>query len=108
MKKYVLIILLISQLIPNLAAAEPKKTIEIKGVIGDCAPQGRLYEVSGKIYRFDEDITIQTPSGEVLTFAALKGGTKIRIIGEKVPGSHGKEEIKYIRIIVMNKKIRLR
>jgi len=104
MKKYVLIILLAFLLIPNLAHADRPETIEIKGVIGDSAPQSRIYEVDGKIYEFDEDITIQTPSGDVLTFADLKGGMKIKIIAEKVPGPDGKEKVNYIRIIVMKKK----
>ena len=103
MKKYVLIIVLAVLLIPSFAQAESTETIEIKGVIGDYAPQSRTYEVDGKIYEFDEDITIQTPSGDALTFADLKGGMKIKIIAEKVPGSDGKEEVKYIRIIVMKK-----
>jgi hypothetical protein len=101
MKKYVLIILLAFLLIPSFAQAENTETIEIKGVIGDFAPQSRTYEVDGKIYEFDEDITIQTPSGDALTFADLKGGMKIKIIGEKVPGPDGKEKVNYIRIIVM-------
>jgi len=103
MKKYVLIILLAFLLIPNLAHADRPETIEIKGVIGDYAPQSRTYEVDGKIYEFDEDITIQTPSGDALTFADLKGGVKIKIIAEKVPGPDGKEKIRYISIIVMKK-----
>jgi hypothetical protein len=104
MKKYVLIILLAFLLIPSFARAESTQTIEIKGVIGDSAPQSRTYEVDGKIYEFDEDITIQTPSGDALTFADLKGGMKIKIIAEKVPGPDGKEKVNYIRIIVMKKK----
>ena len=106
MKKYVLIVLLAFLLIPSFAQAESTETIEIKGVIGDSAPQSRTYEVDGKIYEFDEDITIQTPSGDALTFADLKGGVKIKIIGEKVPGPDGKEKIKYISIIVMKEKIK--
>ena len=103
MKKYVLVILLAFLLIPSFAQAENTETIEIKGVIGDSAPQSRTYEVDGKIYEFDEDITIQTPAGDALTFADLKGGMKIKIIGEKVPGPDGKEKVNYIRIIVMKK-----
>ena len=103
MKKYVLIILLAFLLIPSFAQAENTETIEIKGVIGDFAPQSRTYEVDGKIYEFDEDITIQTPSGDALTFADLQGGMKIKIIGEKVPGPDGEEKVNYIRIIVMKK-----
>ena len=80
MKKYVLVILLAFLLIPSFAQAESPETIEIKGVIGDSAPQARTYEVDGKIYEFDEDIPIQTPSGDALTFADLKGGIEIKII----------------------------
>jgi len=104
MKKYVLIILLAFLLIPSFAQAESTETFEIKGVIGDSAPQSRTYEVDGKIYKFDEDITIQTPSGDALTFADLKGGMKIKIIAEKVLGPDGKEKVNYIRIIVMKAK----
>ena len=103
MKKYILLLFLTLLLLPNLANADRPETIEIRGVIGDSAPQSRTYEVDGKIYEFDEDITIQTPSGDALTFADLKGGVKIKIIAEKVPGPDGKEEVKYIRIIVMKK-----
>ena len=103
MKKYVLIVLLAFLLIPSFAQAESTETIEIKGVIGDYAPQSRTYEVDGKIYEFDEDITIQTPSGDALTFADLKGGMRIKIIAEKVPGPDGKEKVNYISIIVMKK-----
>jgi len=104
MKKYILLFFLSVLLIPALAHADRPETIEIQGVIGDYAPQSRIYEVDGKIYEFDEDITIQTPSGDALTFAALKGGVKIKIIGEKVPGPDGKEKIRYISIIVMKAK----
>ena len=107
MKKYIPLLLLAFLLIPSFALAEGQgestKTIEIKGVIGDFAPQSRTYEVDGTIYEFAEDITIQTPSGDALTFADLKGGVRIKIIAEKVPGPDGKEEVKYIRIIVKKK-----
>ena len=106
MNKYILLFFLTVLLVPNLAPADRMETIEIQGVIGDSAPQSRTYEVDGKIYEFDEDITIQTPSGDALTFADLKGGVKIKIIGEKVPGPDGKEKIKYISIIVMKEKIK--
>ena len=106
MKKYILLLFLTLLLIPSFAHADRPETIEITGVIGDFAPQGRIYEVSGKIYRFDEDITIQTPSGDALTFADLKGGMKIKIIAEKVPGPDGKEKIRYISIIVMKAKMK--
>ncbi len=104
MKKYILLLFLPLLLIPSVAQADTTETIEIKGVIGDSAPQSRTYEVDGKIYEFDEDITIQTPSGDALTFADLKGGMKIKIIAEKVPGPDGKEKVNYIRIIVMKAK----
>ena len=104
MKKYILLLFLTLLLIPSFAQAESTETIEIKGVIGDSAPQSRTYEVDGKIYEFDEDITIQTPSGDALTFADLKGGMRIKIIAEKVSGPDGKEKIKYISIIVMKAK----
>ncbi len=106
MKKYILLLFLTLLFIPALAHAESTETIEIKGVIGDSAPQSRTYEVDGKIYEFDEDITIQTPSGDALTFADLKGGVKIKIIAEKVPGPDGKEKIRYISIIVMKAKMK--
>ena len=106
MKKYILLLFLTLLLIPTLAPGDRPETIEIKGVIGDSAPQSRTYEVDGKIYEFDEDITIQTPSGDALTFADLKGGVKIKIIAEKVPGPDGKEKIKYISIIVMKAKMK--
>ena len=107
MKKYIPLLFLTVLLIPGFAQAESTETtetIEIKGVIGDSAPQSRTYEVDGKIYEFDEDITIQTPSGDALTFADLKGGMRIKIIAEKVFGPDGKEIIKYINIIVMKGK----
>jgi hypothetical protein len=103
MKKYIPLLFLTLLLIPSFTQAENTETFEIKGVIGDYAPQSRTYEVDGKIYEFDEDITIQTPSGDALTFADLKGGMRIKIIAEKVSGPDGKEEVKYIRIIVMKK-----
>jgi hypothetical protein len=103
MKKYVLIILLAFLLIPSFAQTESTETFEIQGVIGDYAPQSRTYEVDGKIYEFDEDITIQTPSGDALTFADLKGGMRIKIIAEKVSGPDGKDKVNYTRIIVMQK-----
>jgi hypothetical protein len=103
MKKYILLVFLILPLIHGFAQAESTKTFEIKGVIGDSAPQSRIYEVDGRIYEFDKDIPIQTPSGDTLTFADLKGGVKIKIIGEKVSGPDGKEKINYIRIVVIKK-----
>jgi hypothetical protein len=103
MKKYILLLFLTFLLIPIFTTGEPNKNIEILGVIGDSAPQSRTYEVDGKIYEFDADISVETPSGDALTFADLKGGMKIKIIAEKVFGPDGKEKIKYIRIIVMKK-----
>jgi hypothetical protein len=105
MKKTIFLLFLTLLLIPNPAHANRTETIEIQGVIGDSAPQSRTYEVDGKIYKFDEDITIQTPSGDALTFADLKGGMKIKIMAVKVPGPDGKEKISYISIIVMKGKI---
>ena len=104
MKKYILLLFLSLLLIPGFVQAESTETFEIKGVIGDSAPQSRIYEVDGKIYEFDEDVTIQTPSGDPLTFSDLKGGMKIKIIAEKVSGPDGKKKNKYIRIIVMKAK----
>jgi len=106
MKKYILLSILTILLVPNLATADQVKTIEIKGVIGDYAPEARMYEVNGKMYEFEEDIAIQSQAGEILTFADLKGGMRIKIIGEKIPGLAGKEKIKYTNIIVMNKKVK--
>ena len=96
MKKYILLLFLTILLIPNLATADQAKTIEIKGVIGDYAPEARMYEVNGKMYEFEEDITIQSQAGEILTFADLKGGMSIKIVGVKEFGPDGKEKIKYI------------
>ena len=90
-------------LIPGLTSGEPKKTIEIQGVIGDYAQEDHIYEVGGKIYKFEEDIVIEAQDGTVLTFADLKGGTEIKIMGEKTsdPKGKDKEKIKYIRIVVL-------
>ena len=103
MKKNIVILFLVLLLIPAFTTAEPDKTIEIQGIIGDSAPQSRTYEVDRKIYQFDEDIIIQNEAGEILGFDALKGGTEIKIIGEKTadPTAKTKEKIKYIRIIVL-------
>ena len=105
MKKNIFILFLTLLLIPNFTEGEPNKTIEIQGSIGDYAQEDRIYEVGGKIYKFDEDTVIQTQDGTVLTFADLKGGTEIKIIGEKTfdPKAKTKEKIKYIRIIVLKK-----
>ena len=106
MKKNIIILFLTLLFIPAFATAEPAKTIEIQGIIGDSAPRSRTYEVDRKIYQFDEDITIQNESGEILGFEALKGGTAIKIIGEKIfdPKAKTKEKIKYLRIIVLKKR----
>jgi len=105
MKKNIFLLLLTLLLIPAFITGEPNKTIEIQGIIGDSAPQSRTYEVGGKIYQFDEDITIQNESGEILGFDALKGGTEIKIFGEKTfdPKAKTKEKITYTRIIVLKK-----
>ena len=103
MKKNIFLLFLTLLLIPNFTTGEPNKTIEIQGIIGDSAPRSRTYEVDRAIYQFDEDITIQNQSGEILGFDALKGGTEIKIIGEKIfdPKAKTKEKIKYVRIIVL-------
>jgi hypothetical protein len=103
MKKNVFLLCLTLLVIPAFIAAEPNKTIEIQGIIGDSAPQSRTYEVGRKIYQFDEDITIQNESGEILGFDALRGGTEVKIIGEKIfdPKAKTREKIKYLRIIVL-------
>jgi hypothetical protein len=105
MKKNIFFLFLTLLLIPNFTRGEPKNTIEIQGIIGDYAQEERIFEVSGKIYQFDKDIVIQAQDGTVLTFADLKGGTEIKIIGEKTadPKAKTKEKIKYITIIVLKK-----
>ncbi|MEJ2364346.1 MAG: hypothetical protein P8075_09355 [Deltaproteobacteria bacterium] len=105
MKTNLFLLCLTLVFIPAFAGAKPNKTIEIQGIIGDFAPDGRIYEVSGKLYTFDQDIMIQSQDGTVLTFAELKGGTEIKIIGEKIfdPKAKTKEKIKYLRIIVLKK-----
>lgn len=103
MKTNIVLLFLTLLLIPKLSAGELTKTIETQGIIGDSAPQSRTYEVGRKIYHFNEDITIQDESGEILGFDALKGGIEIKIIGEKTfdPKAKTKDKIKYIRIIVL-------
>lgn len=110
MKRYILIILSLFLLFPSLLLAEEevKEIFEIKGVIGDFAPDARVYEVSGEIYEFDEDITIESQSGDALTFADLRGGMSIKIIGEKSYGPDGEEKIKYVKIIVKKKKLKVK
>jgi len=105
MKKYILFLVITLLLIPNFTTGEPEKTIEIQGVIGDYAQEDRIFEVGGKIYKFDQDIVIQAQDGTVLTFADLKGGVEIKIIGEKTfdPKDKNKEKIKYVTIIVLKK-----
>ncbi len=103
MKKNLFLLFLTLLLIPNFAPADQAKTIEIQGFIGDSAPKSRTYEVDREIYVFDQDITIESESGEVLTFADLKGGTEIKIIGEKISGPKVQEKVKYIKIIVLKK-----
>jgi hypothetical protein len=104
MKKNLFLFFLALLLVPTFAAAGQAETIEIRGVVGDSAPQSRTYEVDSEIYHFDQDIVIQNESGESLTFAALKGGAEIKIIGEKIsePKSRSRGKIKYTRIIVLN------
>jgi hypothetical protein len=103
MKINLFVLFLTLLLLPNISTGEPQKIIEIQGIIGDSAPQSRTYEVGREIYQFDQDITIQNESGEILGFDALKGGTEIKIIGEKTfdPKAKTKEKIKYLRIIVL-------
>lgn len=109
MKRYILIILSLLLLFPSLAMAEEgTETFEIEGIIGDFAPDARVYEVSGEIYEFEEDIAIETQSGEALTFADLRGGMSIKIIGEKSYGPDGEEKIKYVKIIVKKKKLKVK
>jgi len=109
MKRYILIILSLFLLFPSLAMVEEAtETFEIKGVIGDFAAEARIYEVSGEIYQFDEDITIETQSGDALTFADLRGGMSVKIIGEKSYGPDGEEKIKYVKIIVKKKKLKVK
>jgi hypothetical protein len=105
MKKNIFLLILALLLIPTFAAGEPNKTVEIQGIIGDYAQEDRILEVSGKIYHFDEDVVIQDRDGTILTFADLKGGTEIKIIGEKVadPKTKTKEKVKYTTIVVLKK-----
>ena len=105
MKKRILPYLLTILLFPNFTTADRIKTFEIKGVIGDYAPDARVYEVNGKIYEFGQDVPIQTQAGTPLTFDDLKGGTSIKIVAEEKPGPDGTIRIEYIRIIVMNDKL---
>jgi hypothetical protein len=48
-------------------------------------------------------MVIQAQDGTVLSFADLKGGVEIKIIGEKTfdPKAKNKEKIKYVTIIVL-------
>ena len=105
MKKNIFILFLTLLLIPNFTMGEPKKIIEIQGVIGDYAQEDHIYEVGGKIYKFEQDMVIQAQDGTVLSFADLKGGVEIKIIGEKTfdPKAKNKEKIKYVTIIVLKK-----
>jgi len=105
MKKYILLLSLIFLLISNVAKGEPNKTIEIQGVIGDYAQEDRIFEVGGQIYQFDQDTVVEGLDGTLLTFAHLKGGTEVKIIGEKTfdPKAKFKEKIKYVKVIVLKK-----
>jgi len=100
-----LTLFLILFLLPAFATGEPNKTFEIQGVIGDYAQEDRIFEVDGKIYQFDQDTVVEGLDGTVLSFAHLKGGTEVKIIGEKTfdPKAKIKEKIKYVKVIVLKK-----
>ncbi len=101
MKKYVLVLIFLSILIPCAAVAEDKVPIVIEGVIGDFAERSRVYEVDGEYYQFQKDVIIETSDGKRLSFSHLRGGLHIQILGEKITGDDLRERTQYNKIIVI-------
>ncbi len=86
----------------GLISAGQAIPVVIEGEIGDFAPKARVYEIGGKIYTFREDLGIHTENGKILTFEDLKGGTRVRLIGESASYGAPPAAITFTKIVVMN------
>jgi ribosome biogenesis SPOUT family RNA methylase Rps3 len=101
MKKYLLVLIFLSFLVPCAAVAEYKVPIVIEGVIGDFAERSRTYEVNGQYYQFQKDVAIETADGKILSFRHLRGGLHVQILGEQITGDDLIERTEYNKIIVI-------
>ena len=103
MKKQIVRFLFLLLLLPIVANAEYKIPVIVEGHIGDFAPKSRIYEVNGHFYQLPGNIVIQNRDGERLSFGHLKGGTIVKIIGEKIVGPNENSKILFNKIVIMKK-----
>jgi hypothetical protein len=101
MKKQILCLLFLFLLFPYGLLAQETAPITTEGYIGDSAPKARIYEINGTMYQFPGNIVIKNQYGKRLTFNDLRGGVRVRIIGEKTVRENRKSTITYKEIILL-------
>lgn len=75
--------------------------VVIEGEIGDFAAKARVYEVAGKAYQFGEDIPVCAENGTILSFRDLRGGMRVRLVGESISSGASPGLVRFTKIVVM-------
>ena len=89
---------------PVGAYSEYTIPVIIQGAIGDYSKRARKYEIDGKVYRLPAGIALEDANGNRISSDKLKSGVVVKIIGEKVVGSHRNNTnrtIEFTRIILV-------
>ena len=72
-----------------------------EGVIGDYAPQSRIYQVGKAAFHFPSHAVIEGPGGKRIPLEELKGGMRIRVEGVDLLGRGAGTGIGIRRVVVL-------
>ncbi len=72
-----------------------------QGVIGDFAPTSGTYYIDGKSYQLPNSIVVENTRGQQVSRADLKGGVRVKVLGEKIFKGLTRPKVSIKRIIVL-------
>ena len=97
-------IILLLLIIPIVSVAEYAVQVLIQGTVGDFSKTSRDYEIDGNIYHFPQDIILENSAGKQITFDHIRGGSAVKVIGEKIIGpTVAADKVVYNKIILLKK-----
>jgi hypothetical protein len=72
-----------------------------EGVIGDYAPQSRIYQVGNAAFRVPSHAVVEGPGGKRISMEGLKGGMRVRVEGVDLLGRGAGTGIGIRKVVVL-------
>ena len=89
-------------LLPMVSYAQYTVEVSVQGTVGDFATSSRDYVIDGQMYDLPNTIKLFDTAGNQLDdFDRIKGGSVIKVIGEKIIGGSENGTIKWKKIILI-------